>query len=258
VLFQRHGAAGHEAGGASSRAAGATALGRHVVPFLFAVFVVTAGMTASGSSPRARRVVRVPQPDSTFRHSLHASLTCTTCHGTSTTHGGLKFAIPAGCLACHHGAEQPVPCGICHNAESLGPRPMPMTFAISGRPQPVTRTIAFAHATHGALACAQCHGSDARRAVTTTCASCHANHHTATANCAGCHPAARTGHDRTVHDGCARCHTDTVVAALPASRQVCLVCHQEQRGHYPAGNCATCHALADHDMMRAGRAGGGR
>ena len=204
---------------------------------------------------------RRQQRDTTFRHSRHASVTCTTCHGTSTTHGGLKFERPAGCLACHHGSQQRAACTACHATESLVAYQAAMTFAISARTNPVTRTQTFAHARHARLECTACHGADPKRTVSATCASCHASHHTATANCATCHPSGATigfaAHGRTVHDGCARCHTDATVAALPASRAVCLVCHPAQREHFPNGDCATCHALADRGMMHAGRIGAG-
>jgi hypothetical protein len=129
-----------------------------------------------------------------------------------------------------------------------------VTFTITARREPVTRPITFAHARHVGLSCARCHANDGKKVVTTTCEGCHADHHGATADCASCHPTARVGHDRLSHEGCARCHTDAKVAALPASRVVCVSCHLEQRTHYPARDCATCHATS-HDMMRAGRVG---
>jgi nitrate/TMAO reductase-like tetraheme cytochrome c subunit len=210
--------------------------------------------------PRAASSVpSVPHPvvADSFRHSLHKSLACTTCHGTTTTHGGLKFTAPGGCVACHHSTRQRVECTGCHDRASLPDREMPMAFAISARPETITRPESFTHERHAGLACTRCHGDDVKRSVATTCKSCHAEHHTTAADCAGCHPTARTGHDRASHDGCARCHTDAVVAALPASRSVCLACHEKQRDHYPNGDCATCHATP-HDMMRVGRVGAGR
>jgi len=192
-----------------------------------------------------------------FRHSLHKSLACTTCHGTATTHGGLKFTAPAGCIACHHSTRQRVECTGCHDRASLPNREMPLAFKISARPQTVTRPESFTHERHAKLACTRCHGDDTKRSVATTCQSCHADHHTIGANCTGCHPTARTGHDRASHDGCARCHTDAVVAALPASRPVCIACHEKQRDHYPTSDCATCHATS-RDMMRVAHAGGDR
>ena len=189
--------------------------------------------------------------DSGFLHSRHTSVGCTSCHSTDVSHGGLKFSRPAGCTACHHSAKQRVSCTGCHDVRTLSERAMPMVFAISARRTPVTRSVGFTHALHGSLACAKCHATPGDRTVTSTCASCHASHHTAEAECARCHTTARTGHDRDSHAGCAGCHTDVTVAALAPSRNVCLTCHQEQRTHYPARDCATCHALADHGMMRA-------
>ena len=197
-------------------------------------------------------------PDTGFLHSRHTSVSCTSCHSTTSTHGGLTFSRPAGCTGCHHSAQQRVTCTGCHAVSSLGERAMPMVFAISARPKPVTRSVGFTHERHGSLGCARCHATPGNRAVTSTCASCHASHHTATADCARCHTTARTGHDRDSHAGCAACHTDVTVAALPSSRAVCLTCHQEQRTHYPLRDCATCHALADHGMMRAGRVAGAK
>jgi hypothetical protein len=168
----------------------------------------------------------------------------------------LKFTRPAGCQGCHHGAQQRAACTACHSTASIAPYDVPVTFAISARPAPVTRPIAFAHARHGAIACARCHANDVKRTVSPgTCTTCHADHHGPTADCASCHPTARTGHDRNAHAGCAGCHTDPRVAALPASRPLCLACHQEQRNHYPTGECGTCHALDAHAMLRTGQAG---
>jgi hypothetical protein len=128
---------------------------------------------------------------------------------------------------------------------------MPVSFAISARKDPVTRPLPFAHERHSTLECVKCHTNGVKRAVTTTCTGCHESHHKPTLDCASCHTTARVGHDRLSHAGCAGCHTDATVAALPASRIVCLTCHQPQRTHYPNRDCASCHALADHGMMRA-------
>jgi hypothetical protein len=198
---------------------------------------------------------RAPPPDSTFKHSTHKSIACTDCHGTTNVHGGLKFAAPAGCIGCHHGAKQRAQCSTCHAAASLGHYTVPVAFVITPRRAPVTRTLPFAHAQHTTLACARCHASDAKQSVTTKCTSCHADHHGARSDCASCHPssAARTGHDRTTaHEACAGCHTDAAVSALGASRPICLACHQEQRSHYPTGDCATCHAVTGSATVGAG------
>jgi nitrate/TMAO reductase-like tetraheme cytochrome c subunit len=217
----------------------------HSPPELFA---------AEGSTARAPSF---PVEADSFHHSVHKSLACTDCHGTGTSHGGLKFKAPAGCVACHHSPRQRVACTTCHPPAKLSSREMPMTFAISARPQRVTRPETFTHERHGTIACGRCHGESVTRAVSVSCASCHAEHHTTASNCSACHPSAHTGHDRAVHEGCARCHTDAVVAALPASRLVCIACHEAQRNHYPTGDCATCHALPS-DMLRVAHAGADR
>lgn len=215
---------------------------------------------ARGSKPAPQRFISKPavaKPvDSVFLHSIHKSLACTDCHGTGTTHGGLRFAGPGGCLACHHSSQQRAQCSTCHKTEPLGRHSLPVTFAITARRDPVTRPLAVTHAQHSTVACTRCHGNDVKRSVTaTTCTTCHADHHAAEANCASCHPTARAGHDRLAHASCASCHTDTRLAALPMSRSLCLVCHQEQRNHYPTGDCATCHALDPSVMLRAVRSG---
>ncbi len=207
---------------------------------------------SSRIAPRVPEWVRpAPSPDTTFLHSRHQTVKCQECHSTSSTHGGLTFSRPQGCAECHHGPRQRASCASCHETASLSTRDRPMTFAISARPTAVTRSLPFAHSRHGKLECAKCHGNGVSRPVTTTCAGCHASHHTPSADCASCHTTARVGHDRLSHAGCAGCHTDAVVAALPVSRGVCLTCHQPQRTHYPDRDCATCHALAQHGMMRA-------
>ncbi len=63
-------------------------------------------------------------PDSTFLHSRHKGIACTSCHGTSgATHGALKIIAPRDCLSCHHRQQQAAPCATCHAAASLVPRP---------------------------------------------------------------------------------------------------------------------------------------
>jgi Formate hydrogenlyase subunit 3/Multisubunit Na+/H+ antiporter, MnhD subunit len=218
----------------------------------FALGATPVRADATPARPSRLAAILVPALDTTFTHSRHKSLSCTTCHSVTSTHGGLKFTRPAGCYACHHGPTQRTPCVKCHTKLSVDQRTMPMPFAISARRDVVTRPVPFAHERHETLACTRCHGPGNDRPVTAKCSDCHTEHHVAAADCATCHTTARAGHDRASHEGCAGCHTDATVAALPVSREVCLTCHQAQRAHYPAGDCATCHALANHGMMSAG------
>jgi hypothetical protein len=228
---------------------------------------------AAGGSPLRTAAVRTPgaataaEPpasdgaptgpsDTTFLHSRHKGITCTACHGTTgTTHGALTIAAPKDCLACHHGPKQTATCATCHTTASLVPRPQMVTLRVTARPPgsgPVTRALPFAHARHAALACARCHAATDKRDVTTTCTSCHADHHQLDRDCASCHPTASVGHERAAHDGCAGCHATTQFVAATLSRPLCLTCHQAQRDHYVARDCATCHAIPTHPAAAAG------
>ena len=168
------------------------------------------------------RYLVVPAPQSTdtsFRHSIHKSLACTGVSWTGTTHGGLKFTPPAGCMGCHHGPQQKAQCATCHKTTPTSALQRARGLRDLGAPESVDARDAsdpFTHERHAALTCARCHASDAKRTVaTTTCTSCHADHHTAAANCASCHKTTNVGHDRSVHAGCAGCHTDRVWRRCP-------------------------------------------
>jgi hypothetical protein len=195
------------------------------------------------------------QPGTAFDHSRHQSLACLDCHSTSRGgHGRPKITAPDGCLGCHHGPSQRATCAACHGAGPSAPRPVPVTFRLSVRREVITRPVGFPHPRHAGLECARCHANDITRTVApASCNACHADHHTPARDCSGCHPTARAGHDRAVHDGCAGCHTDQRVAALASSRSLCLSCHQKQRDHNPGGDCAACHAVVLHPGAKAGR-----
>jgi hypothetical protein len=231
-------------------------------------FSVPTGCLACHHSPQQRATcstchsaaslgrLTLPAANAGFQHSRHASIACTDCHGTTGTHGGFKFTVStSGCMNCHHGPQQRAACSTCHAVQSIAEASVPTKFVISVRRDPVTRPLPFAHARHSAIACTRCHANDLKRSPTADCASCHADHHSAERDCASCHPTARAGHDRSAHAGCEHCHTDTRVAAIQTTRLVCLACHAAQRNHYPAGDCATCHALTNPSATRIGRTG---
>lgn len=194
----------------------------------------------------------VPQDSSNFPHWRHKAVPCRDCHATDDTHGGLKISRPDGCRSCHHSAKQPAACVSCHATGSVKDRNIDVKLTISARKDPaVQRALPFAHKRHDSLVCAKCHANSATRAVTTTCNSCHEDHHEPQRECASCHPTAREGHDRTAHDGCASCHTAASVARLTTSRPLCIACHEKQRDHEPKGECSKCHLVDTHPGKRA-------
>lgn len=199
--------------------------------------------------------------DSTFRHSRHTSVGCTECHGTSNTHGGLKFTAPAGCLACHHSPERRTRCSACHSAASLG--------ALA----PSAAHSTFQHARHSSVACADCHGptgSSGGLKFASNNTGCVACHHGAQqrAQCTTCHatgaldqralpvtfaisarrdPVTRPlvfAHARHTALACARCHANDTKRTPTAT---CTSCHADH--HTAASDCASCHttARAGHD-----------
>jgi nitrate/TMAO reductase-like tetraheme cytochrome c subunit len=183
-----------------------------------------------------------------FEHARHNDLSCTTCHSTSGGHGSLRTAVARDCQGCHHNTAVATNCSRCHTTTELTVvRERITSFALTVLPRPATRPLPFAHARHAGLVCGDCHPAGRQKTVLRDCASCHANHHTATATCSTCHPPARTTHTREVHaTGCAAsgCHDrEQGVAVLPV-RATCLACHAEQREHKPGKECAPCHLSA--------------
>lgn len=202
-----------------------------------------------------RQIAPVPRPTAQqtgdtaqFDHGRHESVTCTTCHTATDQHGGLKAAARQ-CTACHHGnTAVGRACERCHTPAEIAPsQPVAVQVALSVWNAPRTRTLAFAHERHARVACADCHGATLARAVERTCASCHADHHSAAQTCTSCHPPARTTHTADLHvTGCATsgCHVRESTPAITPVRNVCLACHQELADHKPGGDCAACHLSA--------------
>jgi hypothetical protein len=201
-----------------------------------------------------------PGGDSTaqFAHANHRSVSCTTCHTSDVSHGGLKVSVARRCTACHH-ANTAVgnDCQRCHRATELT-RPLsmsvPVRLTVSHAPQ--TKTLAFEHARHGRLECSTCHAATLARTVEKTCASCHADHHEATRTCTTCHTPSPASHPRTLHvTGCggSGCHTTEATAAVTPARAVCVACHVKQADHKPGRDCASCHLSQWRSASRSGR-----
>jgi hypothetical protein len=165
-------------------------------------------------------------------------------------HGALLVRTKTECESCHHGADPrrtgtAVACTTCHSASELARAPalLPVTVKMSVYSAPKARTLPFKHAWHSSQECVACHSTPVTRAVARECTSCHALHHTASAACIMCHAGAKAVHRRQdVHQGCAGsgCHQDKSALALPATRNVCLTCHNDRVNHKPGGECAKC------------------
>jgi hypothetical protein len=184
-----------------------------------------------------------------FEHASHVAIACTDCHAFDSTHGAITPRAERGCMECHHSA--PVVnrgCETCH-ATASAPRAVSFGMRLGVWNAARTREVRFDHDEHSAVACATCHTDGIARAVSTSCAECRSEHHTADADCTRCHaPPPDDAHTIAVHEqGCAgsSCHEDRAIAALPRTRAFCLSCHQDMRDHEPGRNCAACHQVPD-------------
>jgi hypothetical protein len=193
-----------------------------------------------------------------FTHSRHKSVECTACHSSDQRHGMLTISQPAGCLGCHHSPRQKTACASCHG--EAGTRRVTSNLTMSVWRAPKSRTLSFAHDRHAKFECKSCHNTPTTLAVGKSCASCHVDHHPATANCASCHPAvpvtAQAHHPRVdSHTGCSGsgCHTDGAVLALAPTRNVCVACHRDKTDHKPGGDCASCHLVGWSPNSTRGR-----
>ena len=184
-----------------------------------------------------------------FDHLRHGQLQCTDCHSVSDAHGTLTVRTARDCQSCHH-APQVVQggCQRCHGPEEIEVAreiSLPMRFEASGISR--TRTAAFDHDAHQAIACAACHGEPVTLATNVTCESCHEDHHRPTAQCSDCHgEPPPDAHTLAVHtEGCtgSGCHPDATYGRLTAGRETCLACHWDLAEHEPGQACARCHQV---------------
>lgn len=201
---------------------------------------------------------RLPAPVDSFSHARHKQLACLTCHVTSRPNTELTFVQPRGCQICHHQAPGTSDCTKCHGPAELAPaHAETIAVAVANRAAR-TRSVSFAHSTHAELKCAACHESAVTldpAAPVKACTACHDDHHSAKRDCARCHTndAIRAAHADSLnaHTACDQCHRESTVARLVPDRGLCLTCHADQREHYAAGECTTCHLQASPDTYRA-------
>jgi hypothetical protein len=224
--------------------------------------VISAALLMAGiAAPLHIRADRqIPQPVATtpFEHSRHESIGCNRCHGTGERHRTLLLRTPQDCLACHHDAARAADCTACHERARL-PEPGTVTTALelSVRAEVQPRALPFGHELHARVDCRDCHRTPVTLAMDRTCGSCHAEHHTAAAECQSCHVSPEPAvHDASAHLSCSGggCHAALAAPSPILSRSLCLVCHDAQRNHEPEGDCARCHRIPDPEPLPAGGA----
>lgn len=218
------------------------------------------------ASPLVAAILQQPAPPRSkpaqggFSHARHRAVRCMACHAgrsDGVTHGALTVRTRGDCMGCHHAPENRGRCLSCHaRTELAGQTERALAMKLTVWDTARTRPLPFRHEWHGRLACLDCHAAAALDAAPAACAACHLEHHAAVAgrSCSRCHTLAGKGaHPREVHLGCAGagCHQDRMAAALPPARSVCLVCHQQAQDHYPARECAACHAVPRWDREGA-------
>jgi nitrate/TMAO reductase-like tetraheme cytochrome c subunit len=204
-------------------------------------------MTRAAPPIAVARVGR-PRADSLiFEHTQHRGVECTACHQTTTTHGQITITTFNECRQCHHTGEAAPTCTRCHApAELRAPYRIVQTVDLSVAP-PKTKRLPFDHSRHANEACSACHTNTIdQSAANVSCNSCHQKHHTPNANCRLCHETPRANaHNMRSHVTCAGsgCHSPAPFQGVPATRQLCLSCHQDLADHMPGRNCINCHTL---------------
>lgn len=185
-----------------------------------------------------------------FLHTDHRVVSCTSCHTTDDSHGGLRVVTLEDCRSCHHEAPLANDCARCHASEEMPTATFrqvrPVRFSVGSADS--ARAMEFPHARHEGITCGTCHTrGTALSAAGVDCASCHQDHHEPASPCAACHtaPARRAHPVIESHQTCAgsACHQDPPFASVPRTRNACLVCHQTQEEHKPGRVCVECHTL---------------
>lgn len=203
-------------------------------------------------------VARQEAPQDSFAHAEHESLTCLTCHQTTTDEAPVRFEVPRGCQICHHQAPSESDCSTCHPADDVTV-PTDVVVVVSVRDAgPRLRDVAFRHDRHEDARCVDCHVEPVTLgayAEVVGCTDCHGDHHAADRDCRSCHGAEGETEPHAPpdgHSGCDACHPGETVALLLPDRQFCLTCHPDHREHYLESprECSECHFLATPDAYR--------
>jgi len=215
-------------------------------PTAVADFASAAPAWPAGQVP-AGRSAAAPGRAPRFSHGDHRDQKCASCHSSRVKHGELLVRSVTDCQGCHHGGAERVVCSACHDVGALGRATIQttQTFPVAAKHATETRRLPFEHAKHQGFVCTQCHSNAVSRAPDgAACATCHASHHTAAANCVVCHAATRpiAAHKAADHPNCASCH-GARAANLPATREMCLMCHTAQTRHVPGKPCEQCHKV---------------
>jgi hypothetical protein len=206
-------------------------------------------LLGSGTAAAQRTAAAQPaQAPTSFRHSVHRDVACSGCHSSSVRHGAVILRGQEDCQRCHHQGVNREACAECHAPASIRrAAPAPRTFVIAASNTTITLRMRFDHQQHGRVACTTCHGNTlTREPDKADCASCHAQHHSPTADCTTCHQGGQilAAHTADQHATCgtAACH-GARAERMPSSREACLVCHRAQREHVPGRLCVNCHPV---------------
>ncbi len=202
-----------------------------------------AGQQAQGGRPRA------PGGAGRFSHGDHRTESCSSCHSSRVRHGALLVRSSADCARCHHTGPGRDQCATCHRGATAAPPSLQtaQTYRLAVQNRSETRRLPFDHQRHQSVACVRCHTNPVSRAAEgAECAACHASHHRPDANCVACHAGANpiAAHKPADHPNCAStaCH-GARAANLPATREMCLMCHVTQTRHAPGKVCEQCHQV---------------
>ncbi|HVX38214.1 MAG TPA: cytochrome c3 family protein [Gemmatimonadaceae bacterium] len=189
-------------------------------------------------------------------HVLTANVACTKCHSGADylvpskrdstkdlvdPRHGKTFVTASTCETCHHAATNAAACTACHS-------PVTRTIAVSmplkltQRGAPASRTVAFDHARHASVDCANCHTSRPAVRNVASCDNCHQNHHEQATQCSACHgTTTHDAHKAADHLNCTACHARQTVAMLTPNRAFCVTCHADHVNHKPGRECSSCH-----------------